>query len=298
MRALLWLVVLAACIGCDSKAQPSDPGGARAEQKSKEYESCGASMHCQDDLRCFEHSCRRVARSTVGDYEAAHGAALEKRGDVEGAVAAYSAAVVRYDADKLAVPPDIDCAYGAALAAARGNPKHAELAAKVLHRCILAVPAGAFRFAALDRLVELADNGLDPQLLGGTKLADTYLTRKPAGPATDKLAVSVNATPAPAGKNWAKVPEKITGELKPTMIGCWQKNFAATKKEELSVSFNLKVAFIGSAEYEDEGGWVTKIDPNPAASEGEACIRAAVEPAIKELRLGETVNSKVSITIK
>ena len=255
-------------------------------------------MHCQDDLRCFEHSCRRLARSTVGDYEAAHGSALEKRGDLEGAVAAYSAAVVRYDADKLAVPPDIDCAYGAALAGARSNPKHAELAAKVLHRCILAVPPGAFRFAALDRLVLLADNGLDPQLLGGTKLADTYLTKKPAGPATDKLAVTVTATPTPTGKNWPKVSEKIGGDLKSAMIACWTQSFAATKKEELSISFNLKVSFVGSAEYEDEGGWYTKIDPNPGASGGEACIRAAVEPAIKELRLGESINSKVSITIK
>lgn len=251
-------------------------------------------MHCQDELRCFEHSCRRVARSAVGDYNAALGASLEKKGDLEGAVAAYSAALVRYDADKLAVPPDLDCAYGAALAAAKANPKHAELAAKVLHRCILAVPAGAFRFAALDQLVTLGDSGLDPQLLGGSKLADTYLTKGPVRPATDTLSVTVTAVPPPAGKNWPKVPEKLTGDLKPALIACWEKN----KKDELTVSIALKVGFASSSDYEDEGGWFTKIEPNPAAGEGEACVRAAVEPAIKGLSLREAINSKVTITIK
>ena len=295
MRACLWLFVL---IACDSKAQSSDPGGARAEQKSKEYESCGASMHCQDDLRCVEHSCRRVARSTVGDYEAAQGMALWKRGDVEGAVAAYSAALVRYDADKLAVPPDIDCAYGAALAAARQNPKHAELAAKVLHRCVLAVPAGAMRFAALDQLATLAESGLDPQLLGGSKLADTYLTKGPAGPSTDKLAVTVTPIPAPTGKNWPKVPDKITGDLKPALVACWEKHNASTKKDELTVSIQMKVAYVSSAQFEDEGGWVTRIEPPTNPSEAEACVRAAVEPAIKGLKLNESVNTRLAITIK
>ncbi len=255
-------------------------------------------MHCQDDLRCFEHSCRRLARSVVGDYNAALGASLKSRGDVDGAVSAYSAALVRYDADKLAVPPDLDCAYGAALAAARSNPKHAELAAKVLHRCILAVPPGAFRFAALDQLVTLGDNGLDPQLLGGSKLADTYLTKGPASPATDKLSITVTATPQPAGKNWPKVPEKLSGDLRPALIACWETNFAATKKAQLTVTLPLKVAFASSSEYEDEGGWYTRFEPNPAAGDAETCIRTAVEPAIKALRLGESINSKVAITIK
>lgn len=268
----------------------------KAEQKSKEYESCGTSSHCQDDLRCLEHSCRRVARSVVGDYNAALGAALKSRGDLEGAVNAYSAAVVRYDADKLAVPPDIDCAYGAALAAARQNPKHAELAAKVLHRCVLAVPPGALRFTAMDQLVTLADNGLDPQLLGGAKLADTYLTKGPVGPSTDKLTITVTPTPAPTGKNWPKVPEKITGELKPALIACWEKNQAATKKDELTVNLQVKVAYVGSSDYEDEGGWVTKVDP--VTGDAETCVRNAVEPAIKGLKLGESINSKVAITIK
>lgn len=296
MRALLAVAVL---VACDSKATTTDPGGARAEQKSKEYESCGASMHCQDDLRCLEHSCRRTARSAVGDYNAALGAQLKARGDLEGAVASYGAALRSYETDKLALPPDIDCAYGAALAAAKTNEKHAELGARVLHRCVLAVPIGsALRFNALAQLAALTDNGLEPETLRGAQLADRYLTRKPAGPATDKLAITVTATPTPTGKNWPKVPDTITRDLKQALISCWSAHNAATKKTELTVTIPLKVGFASSSEYEDEGGWYTKIEPAPSATEAEACVRATVEPAIKALKLAESINSRVAITIK
>jgi hypothetical protein len=43
--------------------------------RSKEYESCGASAQCGDELRCFDHTCRRSSRSNVGDYYVALGAA-------------------------------------------------------------------------------------------------------------------------------------------------------------------------------------------------------------------------------
>src|ERR1044071_9411545 len=59
---------------CDSRATASDPASSRGEPKSKEYESCGASAQCADELRCFEHACRRTSRSTVGDYYASAGA--------------------------------------------------------------------------------------------------------------------------------------------------------------------------------------------------------------------------------
>src|SRR6478672_13522365 len=98
MRA--WIVACTALtgalvVGCDAKATASDPqsGAVRIEQKSREYESCGASMQCQDELRCFEQTCRRVGRSTVGDYFAAYGAAARSRGDHDAAIAAYASAI-------------------------------------------------------------------------------------------------------------------------------------------------------------------------------------------------------------
>src|SRR5215470_10946146 len=138
MRVLLAAAL--AAVGCDSRATASDPAGGRAEQKSKEYESCAASMQCQDELRCFDHACRRTARSNVGDYYAALGAQQRARGDYEAAIASYAAALAQYEAEHVKnIPvPDIDCAYGAALAAGKQKHEHAELAARVLHRCILA----------------------------------------------------------------------------------------------------------------------------------------------------------------
>src|SRR5437764_410987 len=125
MRVLLAAAL--AITGCDSRATASDPPAGRAEQKSKEYETCGASMQCQDELRCFDQLCRRTGRSTVGDLYAAAGARARSKGDLEAAIAAYAQALGHYDAEKVALPPDVDCAYGAALAAATSSKEHAEL---------------------------------------------------------------------------------------------------------------------------------------------------------------------------
>ena len=123
MRGTLVCALLSLAAACDSKATASDPqsAGTRPEQKSKEYESCGASLHCADNLRCFEQVCRRTARSAVGDYHAAAGAAARQKGEHEAAITSYDAALKQYAAEKLEVPPEIDCGYGAALAGAKGN---------------------------------------------------------------------------------------------------------------------------------------------------------------------------------
>src|SRR5688572_21230352 len=109
MRNLVWLVVLVAA--CDTKATASDPqtgGGApRAEQKSRELESCGATLHCGENLRCSDQVCRRTARSAVGDYYAASAAAALARGEVDTAITQYAASINQYGAEKIqgGVPP-------------------------------------------------------------------------------------------------------------------------------------------------------------------------------------------------
>ena len=299
-------LVTVACwtAGCDSRATASDPGG-RAEQKSREYESCSASMQCQDELRCFDHTCRRTARSTVGDYFAAAGALGRSRGELEAAIAAYAQALGHYDAEKIALPPEVDCAYGAALAAARGNKEHAELGARVLHRCVLAVPAGSrLREQALAELAALGDAGLDPVLLGASKLADLYLT-KPARLSTDKVAVAVQATPAPTARSYPMIPDKLgQAELRTGLVACWAAYSAAAHKDALTVTVGLKAVYTPS-EYEDEPGVVAiKFDPPAAMAAGspdaaaDTCVRQLVEPAIKGLKLSDAFATKLAITIK
>ena len=290
---------------CDTRATASDPPGSRAEQKSREYESCSASMQCQDDLRCFDHTCRRSARSTVGDYYAAAGALARSRGDLEAAIASYAQALGHYDAEKIALPPDVDCAYGAALAVARASNDHAELGSRVLHRCVLAVPVGSrLRDLALAELATLADAGLDPVLLGANKLADLYLTKGPARPPADKLTVTVTPTPLPTGKTYALIPEKLTApELHAALVACWDAYSSTSKKEALTVAIGIKSTFIPS-EYEDEpGSFAIKLDPPaqlPAGPDAaaDASVRQVVEPAIKSLKLTDAFATKLAIGIK
>ncbi len=274
----------------------------RPEQKSKEYESCGASMHCADELRCFEHTCRRTARSVVGDYFAALGAQARGRGEAEAAIGAYTSALGHYDSEKVPLPPDIDCAYGAALVAARSNKDHAELGARVLHRCVLAVPSGSpLREKALVALATLQEVGLDPLLLGGSKVADLYLTKGPAQPATDKLTVTVTAVPQP-GKSFSAMTEALTAQ-KMALVGCWEAYNSASKKDAMSVTIGVKSGYAAS-EYEDEtGAWILKVEPPTAAAgtpeqAADACVRQILEPALKGAKLAEGFNSKITVTVK
>jgi tetratricopeptide (TPR) repeat protein len=306
MRALLAAALLVVVVGCDSRATTSDPAAGRAEQKSREYESCGASVQCQDELRCFDQACRRIARSTLGDYYAAAGALARAKGDLEAAIAGYAQALGHYDAEKVALPPDVDCAYGATLAAAKAKKEHAELGAHVLHRCVLAVPVGSrLRDQALAELAALADAGLDPVLLGANKVADLYLTRGAARPATDKLTITVTPTPAPAGKSYSLIPDKLNeADIHTALVACWEAYSTASKKDALTVVIGLKASYIAS-EYEDEPGRFTvKLDPPVALPVGsaeaaaDACVRQVLEPALKGLKITDAFTTKLAVTIK
>ena len=306
MGRITTLLVLVLFAACDSRAKASDPAGARPEQKSKELESCGASMHCADELRCFDHVCKRTTRSAVGDYYAALGANQRAKGDLEAAVDSYNKALGHYDSEKVALPPDVDCAYGATLAAAKSKKEHAELGARVLHRCMLAVPVGSsLRDRALVDLATLNDAGLDPLTLGRTALADVYLTRGPSSPATDKLTVDVKASPAVTGKSYSVIPDKLAEpDIHGALVACWQAYNAAAHKDVLAVTIGVKVSY-NASEYEDEtGSFSTKLDPPvalPAGPEQSAdqCVRAVVEPAIKDLKtLRDAFATKLTVTIK
>src|SRR5579859_5323075 len=85
------VIAVLALAACDTRAKASDPN--RAGDRSKEYESCSSTAQCADELRCFDHTCRRTSRSAVGDYFAALGAQQRKAGDLEGAIDAYNRAI-------------------------------------------------------------------------------------------------------------------------------------------------------------------------------------------------------------
>jgi hypothetical protein len=263
-------------------------------------------MQCQDDLRCFDQTCRRTARSAVGDYYAAAGALARGTGDLEAAIDDFAQALAHYGAEKIALPPDIDCAYGATLAAAMASKEHAELGARVLHRCVLAVPVGSrLREQALRDLAILADAGLDPVLLGANKLADLYLTKDPARPATDKLTVTVTPNPTPEGKSYALIPDKLNeADIHTALVTCWEDYGNASKKDVLTATIGVKSSYV-APEYEDEPGrFAIKLEPPVALPAGspeaaaDACVRQILEPAIKGLKIKDAFTTKLTLTIK
>ncbi len=297
--------MIAALPACDSRAKASDPQ-ARAESRSKEYEGCGASVDCAEGLRCFDRMCRRTARSTVGDYFAALGTQLRAKGELNAAIDAYNRALGHYDTEKLALPPDIDCAYGSALAAARTKKENAELGARVLHRCVLALPpGGALRERALADLALIGEAGLDPLTLGRTQLADVYLTRAPQKPATDKLQVTVTPLPAIDKKTFPLIPARIMQpDLRGALIACWETYNQATRKTALATSIGVTSKYHPS-EYDDEPGrYSMKIEPavampaGPQASADE-CVRAAIEPALEGIKgVRDSFSTRLTITVK
>ncbi len=296
------IVAALAMTACDSRATASGSNAAVAiGRPSSELESCGTTAHCSDGLRCVDQTCSREARSTVGDYLAARGARELAAGKVDGAIASYAEALASYESDQLGVPPDLDCAYGQALARGQASKDKGELAARVLHRCLLALPPGGpLRRATLGALAELHDAGLDPRQLGKAQLADRYLTRAPEKPATDRLTVAVTADPPPKGKSYAGVPERLAQpDLKAALVACWERNFAATATQELTAKVGLKVSYRPS-EYEDEAGtYAVSVPASTGAADGQACVRAAVEPALTGLKtLRDAMDTTLTITVK
>ena len=300
MRNLAGIVAigLGLFVGCDSRAKASDP--VKPDRLGKELESCGSTADCETELHCFDQTCRRMSRSAVGDYYAALGASARAKGDLEGAVAAYNNALGQYDAEKIKLPPEIDCAYGSTLAVARGKKEFAERGAKVLHRCVLAVPvASALRTQAMMDLALLDESGLDPLALGKNGLADVYLTKGPGKPSTDKVNYTAVATPALSAKVAAGLAGKLD-EQKAQLVACWQTYTDTSKKDTLAVTVTAKGLYVES-DYEGEGGFAVKVEPSPGLAGPEAgadaCVRPIVEAALKAAP-HEGYSSKLVVTIK
>lgn len=294
MRAFL-LVVLAAA-ACDTRATASNAADTPPERLSKELESCGKSDDCGAGLRCFAQVCQREARSVLGDYLAARAA---RATPVDAAAEDYARAVTAYEDAKLAVPPDLDCAYGRALTRAKGKKDKAELAARILHRCVLATPAGSpQRAEALAALTELDPVGLDPGQIAKPALADAYLTRAPSRPSTDNLSITVTAEPPPAGKTFGLAIERLqAADLRGALIACWEKH--AAEAGTLVARLPLKVTYRES-EYEDEPGlYKTAMDPPVGADAATTCVHGVAAPALTAVKgLRDRIETTLVVTIK
>ncbi|HVV87966.1 MAG TPA: hypothetical protein VHE35_33225 [Kofleriaceae bacterium] len=305
LAGVVGLVGLAPAAGCDRKATASDPTAVSPARLSKELESCSATSQCADGLRCLDQLCQREARSMVGDFLAARGARALAANDVQASIAAYAEASAAYEGEKLTVPPDLDCAWGTALVAARAQKDKAELAARILHRCLLAMPPGGrLRAAALASLTELDGSGFDPRQLARPQLADLYLTKAPSKPDPASTNVTIAADPAPKGKTWPVIADRLgKPDVKEALQSCWSAAWDAREQRALVSKLAFKVTYLAS-DYDDEAGKYTfAAEPAGAASAGsadsDACVKAAILAPLAELKgLRENVSTTLTVTIK
>ena len=107
------------------------------------------------------------------------------------------------------------------------------------------------------------------------------------------------------GKTYSVIPDKLAEpDIRGALVACWQAYNAAAHKDVVSVTIGMSVKYTPS-EYEDEAGvFTTKLDPAvalPAGPEQSAdqCVRAVVEPALKDLKtIRDAFSTKLTITIK
>ena len=305
-----WVMLLLSRRGCDSRAKASDPP--RRRRVGSEIEGVRELRHelalrrttCAASTTCA--SAPRARRSATTTRRSAQASA--RSGDLEAAISSYNQALGHYDSEKIALPPDIDCAYGAALAAGKGKKEHAELGARVLHRCLLAVPVGS---TLRDRaLVDLAT--LDGRRARSAHARPHRARRRlpdalAAAPSTDKLTITVTATPPVTGKTLSEHPRQArrARHAQAGLVACWQAYNAATHKDTLAVTIGLKreVHAVGVRRREPARSRSSSIPPaalapGPEAS-ADACVRGVVEPAIKDLKtLRDAFTTKLTVTIK
>jgi hypothetical protein len=283
------MLVALALGGCDPQAKPADV--ARADLigsggLSREREACAASADCLAPLRCVRGTCVSPQAAPLGEYHWMAGEVAAERGDLARAVEAFQEAIAEHEKARVDAPPGLLCSYGAALRRTPGDPKAAEQAARLLHRCFLGSPPGSpDRHRALRELAHLEALGLDPAHLGRDGPADTYLTRTARTPSADALKVEVARTTPARQRGYGTWVEALEGaEARPHLARCFGEYWVATQAGTLTVPLAMRYR----ARYDDYddvylGGTLEIAAPDgaaPAGTEGaaHACVREALAP--------------------
>ncbi len=292
MSRTLALAVIVVLCACDAKANSSEQRATNNGQQSREYESCASTRQCASGLRCADGLCRLEANSILGDYHTAAGALALASGDTEAAITAYGEAVNQYKAaNNLEVPVALFCAQGHALTKKRKTPEYANLAARVLHRCVLGMPAGSqMRGRALRDLALLAEVGLDPLLLA-QEPGDSYMTRKAKAPARDSLKVKVTSAVSTKSRSHGNFVTKLESpELLQALLPCWDAFTAASGEGTMTIAIAFKHRFHQGV-YESQDGYRLAMEDGPAPSgaanvAAHQCVRTTLTPIVKKFRGG------------
>lgn len=249
-------------------------------------ETCSATSQCMKPLRCVETTCKTPWTSKLGDFYWAAGNAAAQRADVDATIANYDKAVARYEADNVNVPPELLCEYGRTLRYKNGDPKAAEMAARMLHRCVLeALPGTRTYQRGLLELSQLEMLGLDPATLDKPRLSDAYLTLQPQAPATESLEIAIEQNKNGKGRGYKTFVKALKdAPLRDALGGCFSRYWLATRNNTMAVS--LDAEYTGRYDDFDEVylPGELKLDPVEAGTDphGEAgrCVAAQVRQAL------------------
>lgn len=289
MRALYWTIFLVAVAACDPSAKSEARGEAAANRLSLSYETCARTSDCAGQLRCVDAVCVSPTGSVLGEFYTEVAARAARAGRHEETVDAFATAVKNYDKEKLEPPADLYCRYGSALVAMPElTPQRADLAARVLHKCVLGSPAGsALRRKAMTGLSALVERGLDPALIARGEDADQYMTKEPLAPPVDDLQVEISLESGSRSSSIAKLTEglKESGQVKPALAACWQKHYQRTHDDVFIVELPIRYGF-ELTQYDDfKSSWAKLADAAPPTDANKAaaveCARAALGPIIE-----------------
>ncbi len=293
MRTLLASLGILAAAACDPSASAGDGPSIANGQRSQIGESCATSIHCAEGARCLDQVCRAVAGSTLGEFHTASGHLAMRRGDIETAIEEYTEAVNQYEANKaVEAPAELYCAQGHALVQVRAEKTRGELAARVLHRCLLGAAVGSeLRAGAMRDLALLAEVGLDPLLLARDELADAYLIKEGSLVTPDDLKVTVGVDGRePGSRTFEGWKETLaTPAVLQALVPCWSAHYKATRDDVLMVSLEHKYTY-RLDEYDDFDRSVLTFGDPPAgadpASVAAKCVHDALTPIADEYSKG------------
>ncbi|HUS68908.1 MAG TPA: hypothetical protein VMZ28_30435 [Kofleriaceae bacterium] len=297
------LLAVALVAACDPSARTETRAGAPPpeDRRSREHETCSRSSDCAAELRCIDAVCRPSTVSVQGELFAAVGERALAGSKPREAAEAFAAAVSHYETDKLDPPAHLFCAQGRAILHEPGvAAQRLELAARMLHRCLLGAPVGSDPYRrAMGDLAGLIEHGLDPAVLARTQLADVYLSGAAPPPALDKLTLAVDVK----SKSRSATLRRVTKYLqeKPEVLGalasCWKSTFDKTRDPALRATLNLKYGY-DLDEFDDfERSWI-KLPEIAGADEQTACARAVLLPLLdaEGRKIGEESRWDATIT--
>lgn len=283
MRSLIAALALLGACDPSARTEPRTGAPPPEDRRSREHETCSRSSDCAADLRCIDAACRPATVSVQGELFAAVGERALTGHKPREAAEAFAAAVSHYETDKLPPPAHLFCAQGRAIMHEPGvAAQRLELAARMLHRCLLGAPVGSEPHrGAMTDLAGLLEHGLDPAAVARTEAADVYLSGAAPPPALDRLELAVSVQ----SKSRASTLRRVTRYLqeKPEVLGalgsCWKARFETAREPTMQVTLTLKYGY-DLDEFDDfERSWI-KVLETPGADEPTTCARAALLPLL------------------